>query len=565
MRWVFQKHIPSNIFQNLTDIPEVVAQILYNRGISGQKTMEEFLEPDYDEGIHDPFLFRDMEKAVARIQKAIRDKEKIVAHGDYDADGVCGAAVLVDGLRQLGAQVEAYLPHREREGYGVNKETVRQLAKNGTNLIITADCGISNQPEIELARELGMDVIVTDHHHEPLQMPTAAYAIINPSVSTETYPFRGLAGVGVAFKLISALYQKDNGKTVPKGAEKWLLDLVAISTITDMMPLLGENRVLVKYGLIVLRKTRRFGLHALAQAVNTPIEKFDTDHIGFRIGPRLNAAGRLQHADIAFQAMITKSAGEAQKLAQRLEQINNDRRLVTELISTEVEQQLGEVAPEQKALFAFGNNWPIGVVGLVAGKVAQKYNRPVFILGEVDGNIVASGRSVPELNIVEVLQASAKYYAKYGGHAAACGFTLKYKEDFDEWKQFMHDLIKEKLDGADTTQMLKVESEIRLTDITWELWQFLEKLAPFGQAHPKPVYAARQVTVQQVKALGKTGKHLRLVVEQGGMTKQSVGFGFGEWSQKLSPGQKIDIAFTVDLNEWNGQRELQLKILDIHV
>lgn len=562
MRWIQKQTIPDKEQALYDGIPFSIAQVLYNRGMRSLEGMKNFLNPSYDEHIHDPFLFRDMEKAVERVQRAIRSGEKIIAHGDYDADGVCGAAVLVEGLKTLGAQVTPYIPHREREGYGLNKESVEGFAKSGTKLIITADCGISNKAEIESAKNLGMDVIVTDHHQQPLDLPPAD-AIINPNISGEQYPFRGLAGVGVAFKLISALYKRT--PDMKPGMEKWLLDLVAISTITDMMPLLDENRVLVRYGLIVMRKTRRKGLLALLASLKNGKESVDAHHIGFFIGPRLNAAGRLKHANIAYDLMTATDSQEADRLLKRLEQVNDDRKFITELITGEVEAQLGVVNPEQKALFAFGKNWPIGVVGLVANKVAQKYNRPVFILGEADGNIVASGRSVPQLNIVEVLQASEKYYAKYGGHAAACGFTLKYKEDLEEWKIFMHELISKKLQDTPNDPLLEIESEIRLHDAHAETWKFLSELEPFGQANPRPVFCTKNVLVKEKRALGKDGKHLKLVLGQGNDVREAIGFSFGKYHADITAGKPIDIAYEIDMNEWNGQKRIQLKIKDIKV
>lgn len=562
MHWIQKQNIPSGEEATYEGIPLVVAQVLYNRGLRDIQGMKNFLSPSYTDHIHDPFLFRDMEAAVERVQRAIREKEKIIAHGDYDADGVCGAAVLVEGLRTLGADVSPYIPHREREGYGLNKESVEGFAKSGVKLLITADCGISNKPEIELAKNLGMDVIVTDHHQQPPELPPAD-AIINPNVQGEPYPFRGLAGVGVAFKLISALYQRT--PSIKPGMEKWLLDLVAISTITDMMPLLDENRVLVRYGLVVMRKTRRTGLLALLGSLKNGKESVDAQHIGFHIGPRLNAAGRLKHANIAYDLLTSTDVDEADKLLKRLEQVNEDRKFITELIGGEVDAQLGTVTEEQKALFAFGKNWPIGVVGLVANKVAQKYNRPVFILGESDGNIVASGRSVPQVNIVEILQASKQYYLKYGGHAAACGFTLKHKEDLEEWKIFIHELISEKLKDAPSEPILNIESEIRLEDTNWEMWKFLSELEPYGQANPRPIFSTKNALVRNAKTIGKDGKHLKLVIAQGNHTREAVGFGFGKEYGGVIPGKPIDIAYEVDANEWNGEKRLQLKIKDIKI
>lgn len=565
-RWIYRDPIPNDQLRNFLDVYPSIAQLLFNRGITKEQDIQAFLHPDYNLHIHDPFLFRDMKKAVERTLCAIVRCEKIVVHGDYDADGVCSAVLVHDAIKQLGGTIEAYLPHREKEGYGMNAETVKLFHKKGIQLIITTDCGMSNKAEISLAKSLGMDVIITDHHQEPLELPTDALAIINPNVSYETYPFRYLSGVGVAYKFICALFSSDHGKLALPGSEKWFLDLVAIGTVTDMMPLIDENRVLVKYGLLVLSKTKRIGIRTFLEHLKIPFEKIDTYHIGFQIGPRLNASGRLKHANLSFDLLVTPDSAQAQKLVLQLEQVNKDRKFMTDLITSEVKQQIHDTQKEtDKVFFAYSKNWPVGLVGLVAGKIVQEYNRPAFILSETEGNIVASGRSIPQVNIVDVLQKTQDFYAKYGGHAAACGFTLKYKEDFDAWKLLVAKIISESLSGIDLDAVLLIDAHMPLKDIHWDFWKQLSQLMPFGQANDAPLFGSDGVKVCEVRSIGSKKQHLRLTVEQSGARHQAVGFGFGSYAKELSFGQKVNIAYDIDVNEWNGQKNLQLKIRDIQL
>ncbi|PIS43052.1 MAG: single-stranded-DNA-specific exonuclease RecJ [Candidatus Kerfeldbacteria bacterium CG08_land_8_20_14_0_20_40_16] len=563
--WKVLAKAPLEFKSKFPEIPPVVLQLLYNRKLTEKEEVDEFLNPDYDKHTHDPYLFKDMKKAVKRIWKAIQNKEKVVVHGDYDADGVCGSVILYDTLKTLGAAVDIYLPHREKEGYGMNKQTVEELADQGTNLIITTDCGISNQEEVDLANSHSIDVIITDHHAPPENIPKA-YAILNPHQKEETYPYQFLVGAGIAFKLASALIKeaaRHSRQSLPQGFEKWLLDLVAISTVTDIAPLKGENRALVKYGMVVLKKTRRPGLKALLSIINPRRGRIDTFTIGYQIGPRINAAGRIDHANLAFELLTAESEPAAKALASRLHLNNQERQKATNSLMQKVKAQLQDFTEEQKLIFAVGQEWPAGIIGLVAGKIADEFYRPVLILTEQNGRVTGSGRSVAEFNIVKALEKTQIYFDRWGGHAQACGFTLKKVELVEKFRFDFEKIVEQELAEKKLTPFIEIEAEVKLGEVDWEFYDYLEKFNPFGEANPKPLFVAYQAQVLDWQKVGENGQHLKLLLEQNGNAKKAIGFNFGAWADCLSIGDLVNIVFEVGVNEWNGNRELEIKIIDI--
>ena len=560
-KWLVAKKITAEIKNQFPEINPVVLQLLFNRGLRAQEAIDEFLNPDYGQDIHDPFLFRDMDKAVDRLFKAIENKEKITVHGDYDADGVCATVIAVSTLKALGAKIDVYIPHRASEGYGLNKKTVEELAKNGTKLIVTVDCGIASKQEIDLANEKGIDVVLTDHHEQQPKLP-AAYAIINPHVAGEKYPFKELSGAGVAFKLAQALVVKDGGNKIKEGFEKWLLDLIAIGTIADCVPLLGENRTLVKYGMIVLRKTRRLGLQELVKQTRFSLEALDTGSVGFGLAPRLNAAGRLDHANTAYELLITRDKKEAEKIAASLEKTNQERQRITEKIVNESKNQIGEVN-KQKILFAVGKDWPVGVVGLVAGRLSDEFARPVIIMGEKKNEIVGSGRSIPGFDITAALIESHDLLERFGGHAAACGFTIR-RDRLEAFEKKMGELAASQIKDEDMIKRLFIDGEIGLSGINWELVNKLEDFEPFGEGNQPVRLVSHGLEVIDLQKVGLDGKHLRLSVKQNEKIEKIIAFGFGlTWGNKLKIGDKIDAVFEVSVNEWNGHKEIQLKLVDL--
>jgi single-stranded-DNA-specific exonuclease len=597
-KWQVLPEITKEFQDKFPEINPVVLRLLYNREIRTQKAIDEFLNPDYGQDIHDPFLLRDMEKAVERIIKAIKKKEKIMVHGDYDADGVTSAALVVTLLEALGGDVDVYLPHREKEGYGLNPKTVKELSKQKIKLIITTDCGISNKNEIKSAKKLGIDVIVTDHHHPPEELPDCL--IINPKVVGEKYPFTELAGVGVAFKLAQALLKRLqtagcrlrpdqsaiggnlSSVNIIAGFEKWLLDLVAIGTITDCSLLIGENRTLVKYGLIVLNKTRRIGLRKLVKEAGLVDEEadrllkrmdLDTYNIGYHIGPRLNAAGRINHANQAYDLLMTGSEEEAGKMATGLEKTNKDRQKITEQIVKAVEEQI-QGHTEDKVLFGVGGDWSIGIVGLVAGKIVERYNRPTLVITRNEGELAGSGRSIPEFNIIEALEKLKKYLSRFGGHSQACGFTLKEDVDLEGFKAELKKIAEKELNGKDLTPIFPIDAGINFKDINWEMFREMEKFEPFGEGNPYPIFLIEKAMVEEIRTVGKENHHLKIKLSGSvnGSKKRldAIGFCFAkptngnpDWCKIIKSGDLIDIVCEINKNEWNGCQELQLKILDL--
>jgi single-stranded-DNA-specific exonuclease len=525
------------------------------------------LLPDYGENQHDPFLFKDMAHAVKRILKAVEQKEKIVVYGDYDADGVTSSVIIMETLKALGSAAEIYIPFRETEGYGLNLEAAKKIIKEQIKLVITVDCGISNKKEVELLNRGGVDVVITDHHHEPTDLPPAL-AIINAQLEAETYPFKTLAGCGAAFKLVQALLKKHQDYKVnqlPPGWEKWLLDLVAIGTIADLQPLLDENRVLVKYGLIVLQKTKRLGLLKLIETMGNNVTVLDERTVGWQIAPRLNAAGRLNHASSAYELLITEVPDEAEKLAAEINQTNKDRQQITDKVNMEARNILGEVN-DQKILIVAGKEWPTGVVGLVAGRLTDEYNRPSLVISRYKGEIIGSGRSIPEFNIIEAVEKCGEFMARFGGHAQACGFTLKDEESLAQFIKKITKLAKSELNGQELLPQLTIDAEIKLEEVNWNLFEDLEKFMPFGEGNQKPRFLASGLNINEIQTVGSDAKHLRLMVNhQTSAVRKTIGFCFGSWCDKLKRGDKIDLIFEVDVNEWNGNRELQLKIVDLRI
>jgi single-stranded-DNA-specific exonuclease len=560
-KWQIAPKINQSTKNKFPEINPIILQLLFNRGLGTQEKIDEFLNPDYGQDIHDPFLFRDMNKAVDRILKAIKKKEKIVVYGDYDADGVCATVLLAEVLKELGALPEVYIPYRNTEGYGLNDKAVEELSRSGTKLIITVDCGISNKNEIEKAKKNGIEVIITDHHYEPKELPKA-FATINPKIHGEKYPFDDLAGVGVAFKLAQALLKTE--KNINQGFEKWLLDLVALGTVTDIADLLGENRTLVRYGLIVLKKTKRLGLLELLKAAQINPYEIDSRVIGYYLGPRLNAAGRLDHASTAYQLLITEDENEAKKIAQDLDGKNRQRQKMTKKIVQEALKQIGKIDEKKKLLTAIGESWPAGVVGLVAGKIADQYYRPTLIMERGEYEIIGSGRSIEEFNLIRALQKMEKYLSRYGGHAQACGFTMTNEKNLEKFRAELEKIVEEELKGKELYPKINIDLEIDLEEVNWDLYENTEKFEPFGEANQDPVFLAKNLKVVGIECVGQDGKHLRLQVNHNTrMVKKAIGFNFGYWSDKINVGDKIDMVFKLEVNQWNGSRELQLKVVDL--
>lgn len=554
---------PKLFLEQLPELHPVVAQILYDRGLRTEADVNHFLHPDYLQDQHDPFLFRDMKKVVARILLARDQHQQVLVYGDYDADGVCAAVLLYTALQQAGVKnVRIYLPHRDTEGYGLNMPAVERFHEEGVDLIITVDCAISNAAEVAAAAKFGMDVIVTDHHVEPPQLPTAAFAIVNPQIKSDTYPFAKLAGVGVAFKVAQAL-----GRTLQLGEpyEKWLLDLVAISTITDCMPLLDENRTLVHYGLIVLNKTRNRGLRALIKATHNDGASVTTTGIGYRLGPWINAAGRIDHANMAVSLLLADTEEKASEFTQKLGETNAQRQLQTEKMFQQAKAQAEQQVTEP-VLHVFHEDWALGLVGLVAGKLVNAFHKPAFVMTANKGEVSGSGRSLTGLNMIATLQQMDPTFSRYGGHAMACGFTLKKDITTEQFAQHFIELAKPILAELDSTPKLNISATLALSDINWELVQQLDLLQPFGEQNPEPQFLLDNVSVKDWQLVGAAQQHLRLqVTDTTGKVVKAIAFGSGDIAKKLSVGCRISVVCKLGVNQWNGNKEIQISVSQINV
>lgn len=583
-KWIFQEAPSAEFIAAHPELPPLVARLLWNRNLRESDKINAFLSPSYDRDIHDPFLFNDMEKAIKLIFDCIAENKKIVVHGDYDADGVCASAIIMTGLKKLGAQrTDIFLPHREIDGYGLNNRTVQMLKDADTSLIITCDCGISNTEEVTLAKSLGMQVIVTDHHAMPAKFPPAD-AIIHPLVPGERYPDKTLAGGGVAFKLVQALLKRhhETNEFLPDGQthqafEKWLIDLASISTVGDMVPLVGESRAIVRFGLMVLNKTHNLGLQKLFRQIGLVDETgkqkrvFDTQTIGFQIAPRINAAGRMDHANVAFALLMAETEEAATSLAAQLDQNNVDRQKLTDQLVAEARQQIKDTNQAgNPILYTFGETWATGILGLIASRIKEEFYKPVLAMGINGGTVTGSGRSVPGFNLIEALKTMPEFFHKFGGHPQACGFSLKNREVFEDFKKTLLGKAAEGTKQLDLTPQIKIDAQVDLEDINWDLYNMLQKFEPFGMANDEPLYAATGLTVMGVDSVGQDGKHLRILVKHNShVVRKTIAFGFGNvdrhpanW-RELAPGSKIDLAFTVSVNEWKGNRDLQLMIQDI--
>ena len=564
--WQLASKIDNNFQEKFPEINPIILQLLVNRGLKTQEQIDEFLLPDYSQDLYDPFLFQDMKRVSERILSAIENQEKIVVYGDYDADGVTAATLLLSTLKYLGAQfVDVYLPDRELEGYGLKEAVIKIIAEKGVKLVITCDCGITNFKEAALAKSLGVDLIITDHHL-PLEILPDAWAIINPHCE-KNYPFKYLAGVGVAFKVAQALLKQiQNSKFQiqnfnPEAFEKWLLDLVAIGTITDSMPLLNENRVLVKYGLIVLNKTARLGIRALIKAAGLELGELDVKSVAYQLGPRLNAAGRLDHANTALTLLISDDKQNAEKIAYGLNDLNYKRQKIVEKYVEQIRNKLGD-NPREKIVVECSKNWSLGIVGLVAGAVQEIYSRPVLILTEKDKEIIGCGRSIAEFNLVEALKCCEEYLARFGGHAMAAGCSLKDKSFFGDFKKKISALAEEKLKNVEFKPKIFIEAEVELNKIDWSLIDEIEKFAPFGEGNPYPLFLIPNLVVENFSLVGQNGNHLKLIVSGG---NNMIFFNGQKEGENVRIGDKIDAIVEVGTNVWNGNKEIQLKIIDLRI
>lgn len=582
-----EKTLSSEAFSSFHPI---VTTLLANRGIADALEAEAFLNPDWETGVHDPFLFSGMNDAVARTFRAIENGERITVHGDYDADGVTGSTVVITTLREIEkkcrvpsseyrvtsnselgtrnsvTRIDFYIPHRDKEGYGLHRETVGILKERGTSLIITVDCGIACVAEIALAKERGIDAIILDHHQFGDELPAAH--LIHPLIPNETYPFKHLAAVGVAWKFSCALIAeaRRRGLDFPLGWEKWLLDLVSIATVTDMVPLVGENRVLMKYGLMVLNKTRRHGLRTLVHASGRTLGELDSESIGFSLGPRINAAGRMEHATLALNLLLSESEAEATTFAQQLEQCNRLRQKTVEGMM-EVASSKQQVARDGNIVVLWDAAWSPALVGLVAGKIMERTGKPCVAVGKHGSQWIGSGRSPSFYDITQAMRRSGEgILTRVGGHPQACGFSFVDDAHASILAERLKQDAAERLNGEDLSPILSIDAELTLEDIDWRLIETVNRFEPFGIGNTRPAFLSRNLTIVDAGLVGSQGNHVRCTLRSpNGRAQRFIGFKFGSRLEEFTVGNHLDVVYDVGVNEWNGRREIQCKLVDVRV
>lgn len=541
---------------------DLIDQLLRNRNIVDR---DRFFSPDFERDSHDPFLMPNMQAAVQRIQQALDKKETIAVYGDYDADGIPGSALLIKTLRANGATVVPYVPDREKEGYGLNVPALEHLKGKGVTLVITVDLGITNKSQVTKAKELGLEVIVTDHHHVNLELlPTDAVALVHPAVPDSTYPFAGLAGGGVAWKLAQAL-ARTTGK--PSIAElKWWFELPAISTVCDIVPAGDENRMIVHYGLKVLEQTRNIGLRALYKAGGIANDRIDEWTIGFQIGPRLNAPGRIDHAALSLELLLTDDEVRATEIAAKIELQNRERQDQLEQIVTEACTMVErEGLQESPAIVLLGETWAMGLIGLAAARVVERYHRPTLLLGKHgDGVAKGSGRSIDHFNLLEGIDAQADILVAYGGHEKAAGLQVKI-EDFPAFRDRFLQFAKERLTADQLVPTVKVDAVIEPASISEAFVTDLLRFRPFGPGNPRPKFVVTPLTIADIRTVGATGSHLKLrfagTPPAGGL--EAIGFRMGECARAYKTGDQVAALGSLEFNEWNGTQRIQLKLDDL--
>lgn len=544
---------------------DFLTQLLEKRGLKNQKEIDIFLNPDYVRDLHDPYLMKDMEISCVRLFEAIENKEKIVIYADYDCDGIPGAVVLQDLFKEIKyTNFEVYIPQRNSEGYGLNMTAIKQFAENGVKLLITIDLGITAVNEVAQARIEGIDVIITDHHLPSETLPKA-YAILNPKI--DEYPERMLCGAGVMFKFVQGFIKKYGEYfKIKQGWEKWSLDMAGLATLSDMVPLTGENRALAYFGLKVLRKSRRPGFGKLLAKMNMDQRYLVEDDVGFMIAPRLNAASRMDDPMRAFELLSTDDEAEGGTLASHLSKINDERKTIVATIIREVNKKFR--TREIGDVIVIGNpEWKIGVLGLVAGKISDEYKKPVFVWGKDENECIkGSCRSDGSISVVEIMVENKDYFSEYGGHEQAGGFSV-HPEKIHFLEQALNKSFSSlrKLKKEDE---ISFDMEIDLSTLSMKNWKELEKLSPFGFGNPKPVFLFRNVKIEKLKKFGKngSGEHLEITFSDSSCPKAiAISFFSNEESFKIKIKENmvVDLVATFDLSRFRGKEELRLRIVDI--
>jgi single-stranded-DNA-specific exonuclease len=562
--WIMARKISKKILEKFPKINPIILQLLINRGI---KEIDQFLEPNFEKGRYNPFLLSDVKKAQKRIKKAISAKEKIAIFGHYDCDGICAAVLMAEALEFLGVQPKVYIPER-RDGYQIRKERFEEFKKNKVTLLITVDFGITDILAAEMAKESGIDLIICDHHQPPKKLPKC-FAIINPLCSSK-YLFKELSGTGVVYKLVETLISEERFL-------KWALELVVLATVADVVPLISENRTLTKFGLIALRKTKRLGLIKLFEKAGIDKDKINTYTIGFQIAPRLNASGRMDQAVSSYYLLRTKDERQAEKLATDLNNFNQKRQsILDKSLNSAMEKIKKDGLNKDKIIIVSSKDWAEGILGLIAGKVTEFFCKPSIVLREEEEFFKGSARSIDGFHITNALREYEDILEKVGGHKKAAGMTVK-KDLMKDLYDKLTGLANQKITDDDILPKVMIDVELSLKNINESFWENILKFEPYGYGNPKPLFATKNLKIVNISRMGKEGKHLSLILKDeenfisvaenpasgGEDVIRAVGFEMGKLFDKFSAGDKIDVAYNLDLNQWSGNQNLELKLIDI--
>ncbi len=571
-KWIYNS-VDKNLIEETAykhNMPKPVAELMLKKGISSPDDIENFFNGSL-KSLRNPFEISDMEKAAERIAKAVMNHERICIYGDYDVDGITATALLYIFLMQCGANVSYYIPNRLEEGYGLNKEAVKEIAARKTNLIITVDCGISAVQEVLEASIHGMDIIITDHHQPSKELPVAAYAIINPMREDDTYPNKTLAGVGVAFKTVMALRfvlkKYDFFKQEVPNIRN-LLDIVTLGTIADVMPLVDENRIFVRHGLELMSgENVRIGIDELKKTVESlsASKKMKTSNIGFQLAPRINAMGRMASSEKSFKLLVTQNRSEAKQLALELDNENKYRQMIERDILQQTYDLIekNQYAELQSGLVIASDNWHPGVIGIVASRVVDKYFKPTVILTEDNGVYKGSARSIPGFHLYDGLSSLSDILISFGGHKYAAGVKLE-KKNLEEFRNRFNEVVKTSLKEEDFIPEIYIDAEIDSKDITNEVMQWLEKLEPYGQGNKEPVFFMKKVFKYQIETfVGKNFNHLKCIFEKNGLIFEAIGYNMKEYKSLMAENDKFDILFSLVHNTWKNTKVIQLNLKDI--
>lgn len=541
----------------------LLRQLLHNRGLVDEEEIKDFLNPDYENGRHNPFLLHDMEEAVARILRATASGERVAIFSDYDCDGIPGAVVLHDFFKAIGHDnFTNYIPHRHFEGFGLNTKALDKLKEDGVTLVITIDCGTSDNEAVEHANKIGLDIIITDHHEPGDKLPNAV-AVVNPKIGKD-YPFSELCGAGVVFKLVEALIERGEFD-IKAGQEKWWLDMVGLATVSDMVPLIGENRIFAHYGLRVLRKSRRPGLQHLLRKARSNQYYLTEDDIGFTIGPRINAASRMDTPEDAFNLLSTKDEDQAGATVSHLEKLNNERKGIVSGMTKELKKRLNEMS-ELPSVLVLGNpNWRPALVGLAANSLSSTYDRPVFLWGR-DGNQMIKGscRSEGRTSVIKLMESTAELFLEYGGHHGSGGFSVK-EETVFHLSEKLNEAFLQLGKSAEENVVLKVDAKLNLTDVNEGLLKTLRALSPFGVGNEKPLFMFERVTPKSVEQFGKTKEHLKLTFESGAGNLEAIAFFSAPENYDIEPkvGEELTLLAHVEESFFMNRRQTRLRIVGI--